>query len=396
MTVSQHRDLAARAGQRALTRALVDCRSADNQQVDSMLMSTELSLDAKQHTQMVESADSTASEASSTGSISGMDLEKRQARKAAKVQKVIRAAEDTAEQKTYLQRYDAPPSVAEEVNSYIGEAQGLERSVTKQLKALVSARGGKLKGLDARLKTRSSMTRKVLEKLGPDADVRSVDVRSVVRKQSDALRYTAVFTTSEYVEGVLATIGGLKQVGFEEVKIKNYWRKPGEATDYAGINSVLRVPGSTLPFELQFHTPESLDTKMQRCHHSYSKFREDRSMVRAQYWEEMVRMWSVVPIPDGVSEIGELAVHKVNLNDALRSLSEEERQEIDKVHALEGVVKPLCEQAVANTIEAEKKVTPILSTIAEERGLELHGMGTPHSCTLPHLVVQHRVLVGWL
>ena len=42
-------------------------------------------------------------------------------------------------------------------------------------------------------------------------------------------------------------------------------------------------------FELQFHTIQSLDTKMQRCHHSYSKFRESRSLVRAQYWEEMVR-----------------------------------------------------------------------------------------------------------
>ena len=258
-------------------------------------MSTELSVDNVQ-TGMVQSGDSTnseaLSEASSTASQdadnSMLSLEKRQARKAARVQKAIRLAEDTAEQKTYLQRWDAPPSVAEAVNSYIGEVQVFERSVTKQLKAFVGARGGRLKGLDYRLISRSSMTRKVLEKLGPDANLEYVDVRSVVRKQSDALRYTAVFTTSAYVAGVQETIGDLKRAAFAEVKIKNYWRKPGEATDYAGINCVFMIPGSALPFELQFHTPQSLDTKMQRCHHSYSKFREDRSMVRAQYWEEMV------------------------------------------------------------------------------------------------------------
>ena len=50
-------------------------------------------------------------------------------------------------------------------------------------------------------------------------------------------------------------------------------------------------------FELQFHTHQSIDTKMQKSHISYEKFRQEHSMAKAQYWEEMVRMWSLVPIP---------------------------------------------------------------------------------------------------
>ena len=355
---------------------------------DPMLMSTELAASNDEtQTRRVNptlSSDSNNSETMSEGSSNAntpmnsadalQHIEKKQVRKAGREKRAIQNAEDAAEQTVYLQRYDAPTAIAEEVNQFIDEARALEKSVTTQLKTTASARGGKLKGMDARLKTRSSMTRKILEKLGPGADLEGVDIRSLVRKQSDALRYTMVFTTVEYVAGVTATIEDLKAAGFAELKVKNYWRKPGESTDYAGINSVFAVSEGAFPFELQFHTPESLDTKMQRCHHSYSKFREDRSMVRAQYWEEMVRMWSLVPVPEGVSEIGELLVREVNLDDALKSLSEEERHEIDQVHALERAVKPLCEQAVANTIESEKKVTPILSAAAATRGLELHGM----------------------
>ena len=49
--------------------------------------------------------------------------------------------------------------------------------------------------------------------------------------------------------------------------MKNFWRKTGEETDYLGINAVYLVPeegGGMYPFELQFHTHQSIDTKMQK------------------------------------------------------------------------------------------------------------------------------------
>jgi hypothetical protein len=151
-----------------------------------------------------------------------------------------------------------------------------------------------------------------------------------------------------------------------------------------GINAVFTAPSGAgvlsdapafFTFELQFHTIQSLDTKMQRCHHSYSKFREERSMMRAQYWEEMVRMWSLVPIPPGgVQGIGEVVQHEVKLDVALTNLSKSERDEITKAHDLEEMVRPMCEQAVAHTMTAEQKVTPTMRTLSKELGFTLHGL----------------------
>jgi hypothetical protein len=42
-----------------------------------------------------------------------------------------------------------------------------------------------------------------------------------------------------------------------------------------------------------------------------------------QYWEEMARMWSLVPIPKGVHKLGELMVHDMSLGKALESLTPE-------------------------------------------------------------------------
>ena len=71
-------------------------------------------------------------------------------------------------------------------------------------------------------------------------------------------------------------------------------------TGYQGINTVFVTPDG-LPFELQFHTPESLSMKGEECHSSYEKFRtatDSRKMM--QYWEEMVSMWDMVPVPEDV------------------------------------------------------------------------------------------------
>jgi hypothetical protein len=106
-----------------------------------------------------------------------------------------------------------------------------------------------------------------------------------------------------------------------------------------GINAVYRTPDE-FEFEVQFHTNETIDTKMQKCHHSYEKFREDHSMAKAQYWEEMVRMWSVVPIPDDVLALGELVTHTVSLGDVLETLTPAERAVIANKQKLEDAVGP--------------------------------------------------------
>jgi hypothetical protein len=101
-----------------------------------------------------------------------------------------------------------------------------------------------------------------------------------------------LFATEDYVAGVKRVSSCFKEKGIKELKMKNFWRKTGEETDYLGINAVYAVPeegGGLYPFELQFHTHQSIDTKMQRTHASYEKFREEHSMAKAQYLLRMMK-----------------------------------------------------------------------------------------------------------
>ena len=90
--------------------------------------------------------------------------------------------------------------------------------------------------------------------------------------------------------------------------------------------------------------------------------------------EEMVRMWSLVPVPEGVLELGQLAVHQVSIEDALQSLTAEERVVVAEKQLLENTILPKAEQACGHALVAEAKVTPILVDLAETVGAGQHGL----------------------
>jgi hypothetical protein len=64
------------------------------------------------------------------------------------------------------------------------------------------------------------------------------------------------------------------------------------------------VPVADANASVQFHTRESYAMKEEQCHASYAKFRKTRDSRKAvQYWEEMVAMWDMVPVPEDVLSI---------------------------------------------------------------------------------------------
>jgi hypothetical protein len=283
--------------------------------------------------------------------------------------KGVNSEKDEKETHMYLEHWGANPEVRDMVHDFLDKAKNNDRTVTPVLSRTAKACGGSMYGLDFRIKSMASLARKVLEKSKGDAS----KVQETLDLQNDALRYTILFDTDFYVAGVKEVERVLEGRGILQVKMKNFWRKPGEGTDYMGINAIYRAADG-FPFEVQYHTKESIDTKMQRCHHSYEKFREDHSMAKAQYWEEMVRMWALVPIPPKVLELGTLAVHKVSLDDALVKLTKEERDVIAKKQELEDAVMPKCEAVTSHTLTAEGNVTPILEELAASCGITLHGL----------------------
>ncbi|HET9082714.1 MAG TPA: hypothetical protein VFO01_19640 [Trebonia sp.] len=123
---------------------------------------------------------------------------------------------------------------------------------------------GKLAGLEHMLKHEDRLKEKIADYLRAPG----VTVRGAIDKVPDAVRFTLKYEPIRYAEGVLADVGLLKAAGFELLKLKNLWH----ADQYKGVNSQWRRPDTGLRFEMQFHTPESLEAK-ELTHEAYERIR---------------------------------------------------------------------------------------------------------------------------
>jgi hypothetical protein len=133
----------------------------------------------------------------------------------------------------------------------------------------------------------------------------AVDMETIVWAISDVLRYTIIFETSHYTDGVRATRSKLQDKNITPAKQKNYWG-PGDA--YQGINDVFSVPCDKSPtgrllVEVQFHTPESFAHKM-KAHVDYETFRQTMDPeLKTALWRESCAAADRLPVPPSVMEL---------------------------------------------------------------------------------------------
>ena len=139
------------------------------------------------------------------------------------------------------------------------------RDILPALKRVESAEEGRyLAGLNHMLKGEDRLKEKIADFMqSPDATVK--DALGIV---PDAVRFTFTYTPERYAGGVLADVDRLKAEGFELIKLKNLW----ESEQYKGINTQWRRPETGLRFEVQCHTPESLEAK-ELTHEAYERIR---------------------------------------------------------------------------------------------------------------------------
>jgi hypothetical protein len=111
------------------------------------------------------------------------------------------------------------------------------------------------------------------------------------------------YKDSDYVSGANRVVEDLREKGYE-MRVKNYWQ---DGDPYQGINISAVHPNGT-KFELQLHTPTSLDFK-EPTHAKYDKYRESTSpQVRYKEYTSMRRIARQIPKPpppDGLSAIGD-------------------------------------------------------------------------------------------
>lgn len=137
------------------------------------------------------------------------------------------------------------------------EAAAIEPRITKDVVNAVKNSGCKMYGLQYRLKQPTSMAGKI----GSDAKEKGVSFEEATKGIKDAIRYTSVSDTKNFVKNYNAIKRTLEEAGYSETKCKNFFEKykAGEAMHKA-VQCTYKNPDG-YEFELQFQTPSSQAAK---------------------------------------------------------------------------------------------------------------------------------------
>ena len=176
-------------------------------------------------------------------------------------------------------------------------AAAAEPKVTAVLQKLEDEKAH-LEGLEHRLKTVESLTRKILS----DAHDMEVSLEEAANQVKDSLRYTFIIDEADYVAYTPKILDALKASGNKVTKFKNYWNDDTRA--YQGINCNLQTRDGVI-FELQFHTQISYDTKGEKTHMYYEIMRDENATPeeRAEAREKHDALYALIPVPEGVREL---------------------------------------------------------------------------------------------
>lgn len=174
----------------------------------------------------------------------------------------------------------------------LARARTHEGPVSALLGQLASEVGGRLAGFEHRLKTRTSLLRKMHQLLHENPGWTPADVPI-----NDALRYTIEVDDEppgRHAEAIRAAFARLETAGHRVLRVKNYWPR---GDNYSGVNSVLIAPDG-LEWELQFHTAESFRIKM-RDYRLYEELREVETAParKRQLYFLLAAPWNDVPVP---------------------------------------------------------------------------------------------------
>ncbi|TNG94887.1 phage head morphogenesis protein [Pasteurellaceae bacterium USgator11] len=155
-------------------------------------------------------------------------------------------------------------AVDEAVASIYRKAENIEPHLTGEMSVFAKRSGGMLSGLDYRLKSIDSLTRKVQSDI-----VRSgITEAESIDRITDIVRYTTIYDSKTFTQNYLKMQQTLAENGYNIIKVKNTWRK-GAA--YKGVNTIIEKDG--FKFEMQYHTKQSFDLKNGKLHTLYEKAR---------------------------------------------------------------------------------------------------------------------------
>lgn len=202
-----------------------------------------------------------------------------------------RAARD-ADGKTYY----VPSDMKYGEWQYYNQAIAREPKITADISAIARATGGKLEGLDFRVKTPESFLRKTRTDM---AD--GLPERDALAQTYDVVRYTNMIAADKFAANYENTMYKLGQSGYNISRVKN--TIADKSAPYRGLNTVVTSPDG-FHFELQFHTPESFALK-QANHALYERERMASTFEseKARLRKEMREMTGNLKTPQNAETI---------------------------------------------------------------------------------------------
>jgi hypothetical protein len=175
------------------------------------------------------------------------------------------------------------------------EGERFARPAMHEIEAADPSRA--LVGVEYMLKGVDRLKEKIADALRARPGLTASQALSIV---PDPVRFSFAYSPDRYADGVLADVEHLKEIGLEELKLKNLWSDE----QYKGINSQWRRPETGLRMEVQFHTPASLEAK-ELTHKAYERIRNpDTSPAERDELEALQRrVNALVDAPPGTTEI---------------------------------------------------------------------------------------------
>ena len=182
------------------------------------------------------------------------------------------------------------------VDKLVEKSQKIEPTITADINNIATKAGGKLVGLENRLKSPSSIKRKI------EAEVADGFSKSLsLNKIRDAIRYTTVFKEGDFVTRYKAMQHLLAIEGYKTIVVKNTWKNDSA---YKGVNTFIQNEDGDV-FEMQYHTQQSFDVKNGLLHKLYEKFRDPKTPIheKEKLLLEMRKLSSKIKVPEGVELI---------------------------------------------------------------------------------------------
>jgi hypothetical protein len=179
-------------------------------------------------------------------------------------------------------------------------AKKQDQAITSVAKRLAAESGTELHGLNYRIKTPRSTSRKILKNNIDDGVSYSKVAKEDLR---DLNRYTYILDEAKYLDEFTEIMAGFEAEGYEIVNVKNYWS--GDL--YKGLNVNLRALDGRL-IEFQFNTKRSQFIKDKFSHEWYEELRDVlTTVVRKSELEKLLtNKWLEIDLPVGHATISGL------------------------------------------------------------------------------------------